>query len=530
MKKLLLANLLIIGLFASGQTYCTPEFEEGCEGGDMINSFTIPSAGFSHLDTGCSQLAYGDYTSQTINMNAGVNYAFSVTHDYEDQVVKIWIDFDNNGTFDDAAPELVGEATSTGSGSSTVTDGTITIPATVTPGTYRMRVGDRYSSSPEPCNVEGFGEAHDYTVVIGAVPSCLAPGNLSSSAVTFNSAAISWTAATSTVGVGYEYYYDSTNTAPTSTTAATGSVGASVLSAPLSSLTPATTYYVWVRSVCTTTDKSGWSVGTSFTTDCASVVPATAYNNDFATFPGDCWEQASGGDAGTGPSGTEEFWYDSDFLNAGDGNTAAKINLYSDGTAAWLKTVPFDLSAGGYRVKFDYGVTEFFDITPSAMGSDDVVQFLVSGDGGATWTVLETWDASNTPSNTSTTYSFDLTAYTGANTIFAFYASDGTVNDSEDYDFFVDNFKIESALLATSEASKSKEGIKAYPNPFTDVLNLSKADLVKSVSVSDVSGRLLKTIDNPSSALHLGDLKQGLYFVTLNMKDGSKQSIKVIKK
>lgn len=31
---------------------------------------------------------------------------------------------------------------------------------------------------------------------------------------------------------------------------------------------------------------------------------------------------------------------------------------------AWLKTVPFDLSAGGYRVKFDYGVTELFDITP----------------------------------------------------------------------------------------------------------------------------------------------------------------------
>ncbi|MBL1222838.1 T9SS type A sorting domain-containing protein [Chryseobacterium sp. L7] len=527
MRKILLVNLLMISAFAFGQTYCIPEFDEGCDGGDMIDSFTIPSAGFSHLDTGCSQSAYGDYTSQTINMNAGVNYSFSVTHGYEDQVVRVWIDFDNNGTFDDTAPELVGEASS---GSNLFTDGVITIPATATPGTYRMRIADRFLSDPEPCNTTGYGEAHDYTVVIGAVPSCLAPGNLSSSLVTSNSATVSWTASTSAVGVGYDYYYDPSNTAPTSATAATGSVGANALSVPLSSLTPATTYYVWVRSVCTATDKSGWSVGTSFTTECAAVTPTTTYTNDFATFPGSCWEQASGGDATTGPTGTDESWFDGDFLNAGDGNNAAKINLYSDDTAAWLKTVPFNLSAGGYRVKFDYGVTEFFDVTPSAMGSDDVVQFLVSGDGGATWTVLQTWDAANTPTNTSTTYSFDLANYTGANTVFAFFASDGTVNDSEDYDFFVDNFKVESAQLATSEVTKAKDVIKAYPNPFTDVLNISKADLVKSVSVSDVSGRLVKTIDNPSSSLHLGDLKQGLYFLTLNMKDGSKQMIKAIKK
>lgn len=530
MKKILLANLLMISASAFAQTYCIPEFSSGCDGGDVIDSFTISAAGFSHLDTGCSQGAYGDYITQTINMNAGVNYAFSITHGYSDQNIRIWIDFDNNGTFDDAAPELVAEASSTGPDNNSVTNGTISIPLTAAPGTYRMRVGDRFSSQPEPCNTAGYGEAHDYTVVIGAAPSCLSPGNLSSSTVTSNSASISWTASTSTVGVGYEYYHSDTSTGPTSTTTATGSVGASAITASLSSLSPATTYYVWVRSVCSASDKSAWSVGTSFTTECATVVPTIAYTNDFATFPGNCWEQASGGDATTGPDDTEELWYQGDFLNADDGNNSAKVNLYFTGNAAWLKTVPFDLSAGGYRVKFDYGVTAFFDTTPSGMGSDDVVQFLVSGDGGSTWTVLQTWNATNGPSNTSATYSYNLTSYTGANTVFAFYASDGTVNDPEDYEFFIDNFKVETASLSTSEVSGAKAAIKAYPNPFTDVLNISKAELVKSVSVSDVSGRLVKTIDNPSSALHLGDLKQGLYFVTLNMKDGSKQSIKAIKK
>ncbi|WP_343608022.1 T9SS type A sorting domain-containing protein [Chryseobacterium oranimense] len=87
-----------------------------------------------------------------------------------------------------------------------------------------------------------------------------------------------------------------------------------------------------------------------------------------------------------------------------------------------------------------------------------------------------------------------------------------------------------SIALATSEVSQAKNDLKAYPNPFADVLNISDISKVKSVSIVDVAGRVVKTIENPSSTLQLGDLKQGLYLVTLNMKDGSKQTIKAIKK
>ncbi|MET3538236.1 T9SS type A sorting domain-containing protein [Chryseobacterium limigenitum] len=89
---------------------------------------------------------------------------------------------------------------------------------------------------------------------------------------------------------------------------------------------------------------------------------------------------------------------------------------------------------------------------------------------------------------------------------------------------------ITNGTLGTSEVAGTKNGIKVYPNPFTDVVNISDVNNVKSVSVSDISGRLVKTIDKPSSEIHLGELKSGLYLVTLNMKDGSKQTIKTIKK
>lgn len=88
-----------------------------------------------------------------------------------------------------------------------------------------------------------------------------------------------------------------------------------------------------------------------------------------------------------------------------------------------------------------------------------------------------------------------------------------------------------SLVLATNEVKDTaKNNIKVYPNPFSDVLNISDIANVKNVLVTDISGRLVKTIAKPDSSLYLGELKQGMYLITLEMKDGSKQTIKTIKK
>lgn len=89
---------------------------------------------------------------------------------------------------------------------------------------------------------------------------------------------------------------------------------------------------------------------------------------------------------------------------------------------------------------------------------------------------------------------------------------------------------ITKGVLGTSDLKAEKKNIKVYPNPFTDTINISDAANIKSISVSDLSGRLIKVIDNPGTSIHLGELKQGMYLLTLIMKDGSKQTIKTIKK
>ena len=84
--------------------------------------------------------------------------------------------------------------------------------------------------------------------------------------------------------------------------------------------------------------------------------------------------------------------------------------------------------------------------------------------------------------------------------------------------------------LGTSKIIPVTKNNGVYPNPFTDVLNISDNGNVKTITVSDVSGRLVKTIDSPDSTLHLGELRSGLYLVTLEMKDHTKKTFKVIKK
>lgn len=88
---------------------------------------------------------------------------------------------------------------------------------------------------------------------------------------------------------------------------------------------------------------------------------------------------------------------------------------------------------------------------------------------------------------------------------------------------------VNSSCLSTAEV-KEKDMMKVYPNPFTDVINIDRPELVKSIQVTDVSRKLIKNNLQPESVLRLNDLSSGLYILILDMKDGTKQSIKVIKK
>ena len=101
------------------------------------------------------------------------------------------------------------------------------------------------------------------------------------------------------------------------------------------------------------------------------------------------------------------------------------------------------------------------------------------------------------------------------------------VNDESEDTFTI---SMVSGVLAAAEVNEVKTKVKVYPNPFTESIYLSDFKNIKSVSVIDLSGRNLKEIENPGSSIYLDQLKSGMYILSLLMKDGSKQSLKIIKK
>ncbi|UMQ44152.1 fibronectin type III domain-containing protein [Chryseobacterium sp. Y16C] len=184
-------------------------------------------------------------------------------------------------------------------------------------------------------------------------PTCFAPTNLTSSAITSTSGSVSWTAPSSAPGSGYDIYYTTSTTAPTSATVPSQTVptGTSVTLSPLS---PNTTYYVWVRSRCSGTDQSGWT-SISFTTPCAAIT-ALPWTENFDSMSSigsgivpSCWKQVTGTNAWTS-SNTGSTTYNTprstpNYMRITYGNT----------TPSQLWTPGFALTAGtAYEFSFYY--------------------------------------------------------------------------------------------------------------------------------------------------------------------------------
>lgn len=99
------------------------------------------------------------------------------------------------------------------------------------------------------------------------------------------------------------------------------------------------------------------------------------------------------------------------------------------------------------------------------------------------------------------------------------------------YDLMIDDINInEASTLNVIETLDNKGSIKIYPNPFSENITISDITNVKSISVVDIAGKLLKTFNKQNSSIDLKDLVSGSYMIILTMKDGSKQSVKIIKK
>ncbi len=315
-----------------------------------------------------------------------------------------------------------------------------------------LPVGTKYVAIHYYSNYQYYLYVDDVSGPALYVPSCPAPSAQTETNITTNSANLGWTENGTATTWNIEW-------GPTGFTQGSGTMITGTGSNPysLTGLTAATTYDWYVQADCGG-DQSTWTGPGTFTTTCGTYTPD--YLEDFTTFLPNCWDENTG--PVTGPTGTSGIsaWTSDGFANNGT-TGSARINLYSTSHQDWLITPNFDLTGGGFELNFDVAVTTYSGTGSSNMGSDDEVQLLVTTDGGITWSNLMTWNTGNTPSNTGDNTTVDISAYTGNPVQFAFWASDGSVDDTEDYNFYVDNFQVRTPPSCPAPTAQAESNITA---------------------------------------------------------------------
>ena len=162
---------------------------------------------------------------------------------------------------------------------------------------------------------------------------------------------------------------------------------------------------------------------------------------DFEGFTGsnlsDSFPHWTEGDGVPIPVVTNSDWRSENSL----GSTSAAINLFSSTDREWIISPNVRIKTAD-TLLFKVAVTDWLSSATDVMGSDDTVKVMISTDDGGSWTSVLSFDRSSNLSNSLTSFGVSLSAYVGQSIRIGFLASDGTVNDPEDYDFHIDDILI----------------------------------------------------------------------------------------
>lgn len=219
------------------------------------------------------------------------------------------------------------------------------------------------------------------SVRIEATPSCVMPTTVTASNITSSSATISWTAPSSgTTPIGYEYVVSTSSTSPTGSGTAVTSASTNV-----TSLSANTTYYVFVRTKCTSTQFSSWTLATTFTTLCVAATLPQFQGFNSSSIPG-CWSTVV---TNAGNYSTPAISYPTSLSNPTasplEGSNLVKFNSYNcDGE---IRLISLPVSSSGISsvdVSF-YWLNDNTNYTGSSF-SGEGVQIQYSTNGGSSWT------------------------------------------------------------------------------------------------------------------------------------------------
>jgi hypothetical protein len=126
---------------------------------DLLDGFIKIELSNLINNSACSPNGYGDYTSETINLERSVTYDLKVQSGYADQHGTVWIDFNDNFTFENSEKLLSNILFGT-----SIDTFSLVIPNNVNIGEHLMRFRANYNADiDDGCIDVSYGETEDYT-------------------------------------------------------------------------------------------------------------------------------------------------------------------------------------------------------------------------------------------------------------------------------------------------------------------------------------------------------------------------------
>lgn len=542
-----------------------------------INDFTTTGGIYNINYSVNSNAIYNNQSSKILTVAKGTvfSYTASSVANLFNHYYYIWIDWDKDGQFDNINEKIVVQ------GPTSNFNGSYLIDSNRQTGLYKMRVGTSWNNGNlTPCDFSSNSVASfiDFTLEIVVQPSCIQPKNITATNITANSAEISWEGMTP-IGL-YDIYYSTSSTLP-SMNAVPVVQGIAANTTTITNLNPYRKYYVWIRENCSTGNYSYWSIPISFETLCQPpVITSTSSGTSCsggkvslsATCSGDCsigwYNTPTGGNLlHTGNS------YLTDYL-------FASTPFYAQASySKEISPIKPIYKASAYSITNDSGglvfnVNEFFtlksidvfvnnnntsnnNLTVQLLNNNDQIiytkSFALIGKPTNTslpmrntlelnWNISPGMDYKIRKSIDQSILIFDDNGNFPINI-----GSVGIIKNSfhsTRYQYFF-NWKvitycnsqrlevlanIDNTCLGVDEIGNKKAEIQIYPNPFENDLHINSKIKLDYIILNDISGKLIKKIENPNSVISLNDLSSGVYLLKIKLNNGSVRTFKIIKK
>ena len=291
---------------------------------------------------------------------------------------------------------------------------------------YSVSLADANANDPYVALMvlKGNGSMYIDDVTLEEIPSCFEVSNVTVSDITSSTVTISWVDANNS-GASYTIY----NMADTTIIADFISDTTYIVD----NLDANTNYTFGVQANCATGDGAIMTV--SCRTACGTETFPWSENFDNWTTKSDCWSFMSGA-LSTTPTLTtnSSAWTLSSSYGSYitiDGKALA-MNLYNT-LKYWAITPPVDITSDDAVLSVDVAVSAWSSATPN-YDNNDTLAFLISTDGGTTFTILQVLDGTqlNNLDNSYTTIFIPVTNYSGQAARFAIYG--GSISGTSPYD------------------------------------------------------------------------------------------------